>query len=211
MHTFHIPVLGLGYSIDTPLKVARYGISSVVSIVDDELTERMREYHCHQNQVTFHPIRKTDPDYRSRRITAYLDLLNTLVTGQFEALRRQEFYAGTDLDRYFELLPDESQLKQGYDLLREFDDPVQRVHFENRLRSMMKPGAIDVNIMTKVDKMNFDTDGNYTGDTHTDALAAMRGFAESKLHSSVVLSAGLNQRLFGYMETFAEQALVKTG
>ena len=31
-HTFHIPVLGLGYSVDTPLKVARYGISSVVSI-----------------------------------------------------------------------------------------------------------------------------------------------------------------------------------
>jgi hypothetical protein len=30
-HAFHIPVLGLGFSIDTPLKVARYGISSVIS------------------------------------------------------------------------------------------------------------------------------------------------------------------------------------
>ena len=48
-HKFHIPVLGLGYSIDTPLKVARYGISSVVSVVDDELTERMRELHSQKN------------------------------------------------------------------------------------------------------------------------------------------------------------------
>lgn len=39
-HTFHIPVLGLSYSIDTPLKVARFGISSVVSIIEDELVEK---------------------------------------------------------------------------------------------------------------------------------------------------------------------------
>ena len=32
LHSFHIPVLGLGYSIDTPVKVARFGISSVISI-----------------------------------------------------------------------------------------------------------------------------------------------------------------------------------
>ena len=47
-HTFHIPVLGLAYSVDTPLKVGRYGISSVASIVDDNLIERMREYHAIQ-------------------------------------------------------------------------------------------------------------------------------------------------------------------
>ena len=58
-HTFHIPVLGLGYSIDTPLKVARYGISSVVSIVDDLLIERMREFHLQQNNQPYIPIKKT--------------------------------------------------------------------------------------------------------------------------------------------------------
>ena len=26
LHSFHIPVLGLGYSIDTPVKVSRFGI-----------------------------------------------------------------------------------------------------------------------------------------------------------------------------------------
>jgi len=30
-HSFHIPVMGTGFTIDTPLKVARYGISSVIS------------------------------------------------------------------------------------------------------------------------------------------------------------------------------------
>ena len=46
LHTFHIPVLGLGYSIDTPVKVARFGISSVVSIIEDELVEKMRKNDC---------------------------------------------------------------------------------------------------------------------------------------------------------------------
>ncbi|MEO6498542.1 MAG: hypothetical protein ABIN95_05985, partial [Mucilaginibacter sp.] len=69
LHTFHIPVLGLGFSIDTPLKVARYGISSVVSIVDDELVERMREYYAEKNDEVFIPINKNEPDCRARRIT----------------------------------------------------------------------------------------------------------------------------------------------
>src|SRR5579859_4416539 len=99
-HTFHIPVLGLAYSIDTPLKVARYGISSVVSIVDDELIERMREYHCKQNDLEYTPIRKSEQDSRARRITAYLNLLNQLVNGQFSKLVAEPFEAGNDLERY---------------------------------------------------------------------------------------------------------------
>ena len=41
-HTFHIPVMGTGYTVDTPVKVAHLGISSVISIVDDILIEKMR-------------------------------------------------------------------------------------------------------------------------------------------------------------------------
>ena len=44
-HTFHIPVMGLAYTIDSPIKVAKYGISSVVSITDDELIEKMRAFY----------------------------------------------------------------------------------------------------------------------------------------------------------------------
>ena len=88
-HTFHIPVLGLGYSIDTPLKVARYGISSVVSIVDDELTERMRKYHQENTTGGYTLIEKKEEDSRARRITAYLNLLDVLVKEQFTALQTQ--------------------------------------------------------------------------------------------------------------------------
>ena len=80
-HTFHIPVLGLGYSIDTPLKVAHYGISSAISIVDDELVERMREYHAEKlKHKPYTPIPKSSPDCRAKRITAYLNLVNDSIT-----------------------------------------------------------------------------------------------------------------------------------
>lgn len=204
MHQFHIPVLGLGFSIDTPLKVARYGISSVVSIVDDELLERMREYHCHQQNIQYQPILKQDEDSRARRVTAYLNLLGQLVDQQFAALQQQGFFTGSGLDNYFELLPETSPLKQGYKLLNAHADGPLRQYSAQVFRESIKPGAIDVNIMAKIDKLNYDADGQYAGDHQTDALAALRGFANSDLQSSVVLSAGLNQRLYGYMEQFAD-------
>src|ERR1700709_657611 len=110
-HTFHIPVLGLGYSIDTPLKVARYGISSVMSIVDDDLIERMREYHSAENELPFIPIAKKAVDARARRITAYLNMVYDLVDRQFDYLCNQPFETDSDICRYFELLPEGSQLK----------------------------------------------------------------------------------------------------
>jgi len=201
-HTFHIPVLGLGYSIDTPLKVARYGITSTMSIVDDDLVERMREYHSHENGEPYAPIIKSAPDARARRIKAYLNLVNKLVDQQFNELKQQAFEPGTDLCRYFEMLPDHSQLKQGCDLMMEYPDCERKTIFQNVLRQLMTKGAIDVNIMAKVDKMNFDADGHYLGDENTDALCALRGFAESDLQSSVILSAGMNPHLYSYLETF---------
>ena len=41
IHTFNIPVMGLAYTIDSPIRVAHLGISSVISIMDDELIEKM--------------------------------------------------------------------------------------------------------------------------------------------------------------------------
>lgn len=202
-HNFHIPVLGLGFSIDTPLKVARYGISSVVSIVDDELTERMRAYHAKENNLNYHPLTKKEEDYRTRRITAYLNLLDHLVHQQFEALRKLPFEPGNDLCKYFELLPENAQLKQGYDLMMEYPESESKVIFQQILRSKMKIGSIDVNIMAKVDKMNF-KDHVFTGQENTDALAALRGFANSNLQSSLVLSAGMNPHLYGYIANFPD-------
>lgn len=203
-HTFHIPVLGLGFSIDTPLKVARYGISSVMSIVDDDLVERMREYHTKKNDETYRPITKSSGDCRQNRITAYLNMVDRMVEDQFEQLRNQQFTPGSDICRYFELLPETSRLRQGYDLMMEYPDNGRKHIFENILRQQMTKGSIDVNIMSKVDKMNFNVDGEYLGDQNTDAMTALRAFAESTLHASVVLSAGMNPRLYSYLETFKD-------
>ena len=202
VHQFHIPVLGLGFSIDTPLKVARYGISSVVSIVDDELTERMRKYHSQMNLLEYHHIDKKTEDYRTKRIAAYLNLLQDLVDTQFEDLKKQDFIAGSDICRYFELLPEGSVIKHGYELMMEYPEGARKKIFQDRLRHRIKKGNIDVNIMAKVDKLNFDKEGNYLGDENTDALSALRAFAESKLNASVVLSAGMNPRLYSYIEKF---------
>ncbi len=202
VHQFHIPVLGLGFSIDTPLKVARYGISSVVSIVDDELTERMRKYHSQLNLLAYHPIDKKEEDFRTKRIAVYLNLLHDLVDSQFEALKKQDFVAGSDICRYFELLPEGSVIKHGYELMMEYPEGTRKRIFQDRLRQRMKKGNIDVNIMAKVDKLNFAKDGEYLGDENTDALAAFRAFAQSKLNASVVLSAGMNPRLYSYIEKF---------
>lgn len=204
MHNFHIPVLGLAFSIDTPLKVARYGISSVVSIVDDELVERMREFHIHEHNDEYIPIHKNEHDYRARRIRAYLDMLNTYVTKQMLALKQQPFGQGYDIDRYFEMLPDGSPLKQKYVLMQNTGDAELKHKLEQQLRNEMQPGSIDVNIMAKVDKMNFDKDGHSTGEINTDALAALRGFAQSGLNASVILSAGMNPRLYSYLEEFSD-------
>lgn len=203
-HTFHIPVLGLGYSIDTPLKIARYGIASTMSIVDDELIERMRKFHTQLAGENYVPILKNDDDARARRITAYLNLVDQLVTRQLEALKNLPFEAGNDLCRYFELLPEYSRLRQGYDLMPELKDDRQRKHLQTLLKKEITPGAIDVNIMSKVDKMNYTANGESCGDLNTDALAALRGFALSNLQSSVIMSAGMNPRLYSYLESFAD-------
>jgi hypothetical protein len=199
-HTFHIPVLGLGYSIDTPLKVAKYGISSVLSIVDDELTERMRKFHTAENQMEYIPIRKEDQDGRARRITAYLDLMHTLVNRQFLEMKQQNFAAGDDIHTYFELLPEYSKLKMIYRHMLLLEEGQEKEILKKELRWQMMPGSIDVNIMSKVDKANYTAGGENLGNDYTDALAAMRGFANSTLHSSVIISAGLNPRLYTYME-----------
>ncbi|RDC58481.1 hypothetical protein DU508_00290 [Pedobacter chinensis] len=202
-HTFHIPVLGLGYSIDTPLKVARYGISSTLSIVDDELIERMRAYHEEQNGINHQPIPKSETDYRAKRITAYLNFLDQMIRNQFEKLKQSAFEPGSEICKYFELLPESSPLKHGYELMMDYPEGESKSIFQNVLRSAMKIGAADVNIMSKVDKMNF-INGEYTGDENTDALAAFRGFANSTLKAAVILSAGMNPRLYSYVEGFKD-------
>jgi hypothetical protein len=203
-HTFHIPVMGLGYTIDTPLRVAHLGISSVVSIIEDDLVERMREYHGKRAGESFEPIAKEAHDHRARRITAYLDLLHRLVAHNMQQVRDQPFTPQSDSTKYFELLPDDSSLKHRYHALVAMPAGVARDLAEQALRAEMHPGSIDVNIMSKIDPTNYDKEGQALPPEFCDAMAAFRGFAQSTLNGAVVLSAGYNPRLYAYIEQFPD-------
>lgn len=210
-HTFHIPVMGLGFTIDTPLKTGRFGISSVVSVMEDHLLESMRQFHSEKNGLTYTAIKSGEADYRARRITAYLDCLQDVLDKQMQVLRGQDFEHGSDLAKYFELLPDDSALKASYRALFTCGNAEDRRMAEDFLRDMLRPGDIDVNIMTKLDKQNQAPDGSELGPEYTDAVSALRGFAKSKLRSSVVFSAGMNPRLFASCEQFSDFFPDKSG
>ena len=199
-HNFHIPVMGTGFSIDTPLKVARYGISSVVSLVDDVLMEQMRKYHCGQYNRSFVEIPESDNDFRANRIKAYLELLDELIREQVKELQSSPFETDSSITRYFELLPD-SPLKDAYNTMLAATDPEEKVRLQNDLRLQAVPGTIDVNIMTKLDRDIYHNGEKLPAET-ADAMSALRGYAKSRLRSSIIFSAGFNRRLFGYMEQF---------
>ncbi|MBK8951241.1 MAG: hypothetical protein IPM85_01660 [Chitinophagaceae bacterium] len=204
LHKFHIPVMGLAYTIDSPVKVARYGISSVISIVEDRLIEMMRSYYYPTINQHYEPITTNEPDYRARRITDYLNLVNSIVHTQIEKIKKAAFEKGSEIVKYFEMLPEDSFLKQLYLKMVDTDNRTEREEMENYLRSQVKPGSIDVNIMTKVDRNNYDKNGKMIEDG-SDAVAALRGYIKSDLsNSSIVFSAGMNPRLFNYMEQCRE-------
>lgn len=201
-HTFHIPVLGLAFSADSPLKVAQYGISSVISIVDDELLERLRAFYCQAHNISYQVIDTKEDDSRARRITAYLNVVADIVQEQIQKLKTSSLEKCADLRKYFELLPDHLEAKKLFQRYNSTPDFLQRADIEQQLKSHIQAGDIDVNIMSKVDKTNTDARGNILSPLYSDASAALRGFANSKLRSSLVISAGLNSRLFSYLAEF---------
>lgn len=116
----------------------------------------------------------------------------------------EAFEPGTELTRYFQLLPEASPLYQQYQQMLATTDPKERLQLQSQLREQMVVGAIDVNIMTKVDKLNYTKTGELLPQEYSDALAALRGFARSTVSSSLIFSAGLNPRLYSYLEQFPD-------
>ncbi len=203
-HTFHIPVLGLGYTVDTPIKVAPYGISSVASIVDDIAIERIRAFYHDKMGKPYQEINKNEEDSRAKRITAYLNMMQDLIDDEFETIKHAGFAEGSKLNTYFKLLPNNSVLAQKYVQMIAETDVDKKQELQNFLQNAITKGDVDVNIMAKVDKMNVDARGEVKEEIHSDALASLRGFANSRLASSVVLSAGMNPRLYSYLYSFAD-------
>ncbi|MEO6834051.1 MAG: hypothetical protein ABI378_15260 [Chitinophagaceae bacterium] len=203
-HTFHIPVLGIGFSVDTPLKVAQFGISSVISIIEDELLEHLRAKHCQQFNVPFTSVPLKGPECRASRITAYLNQLQDLVASQLEKLKNSSFDINPNLGKYFDLLPEKSPLKSLYLMMKGTSSKAEKEKLEEDLIAAIVPGSIDINIMAKVDNARYDEQGVKLPDEYSDALSALRGFAQSKLASSIVFSAGYNPRLYNYAEQFPD-------
>lgn len=204
-HQFHIPVMGTGHSIDSPIRVAHLGINSVISVVDDLLCEKIRKHYCKEFNLPYTNIPRSAYDGRAKRITAYLDMVSEIVSDKFEDLKNLNLLEGSEKDRYFNLLPQTNPLKSAYQFIESLTDAEMRVRLTRDLTERMKPGSIDVNIMAKVDALGTDKDDQPMSSEFSDASAALRGYANSKLSSSgLVLSAGFNPRLYGYLSEFKD-------
>jgi len=202
LHTFHIPVMGLAYTIDSPIRVAQYGISSVISIADDDLIEKMRNFYSTKFNFPYEEINQKFHDYRAERITSYLNLVDKIVKQKFENFKTELAESKTALENFIATLPNTSDIKKGFQNLLE-DGILFKENIQNYIESNLFPGEIDVNIMTKLDKDNF-VKNEQLPIEFNDAHAALRGFANSNLESSVVLSAGMNPRLYSYFENFSD-------
>ncbi|NOZ80787.1 MAG: hypothetical protein GXP63_03880 [DPANN group archaeon] len=190
-HAFHIPVLGLGFSIDTPLKVSHFGFDSVMALTEDNIIEMMRRYHAEQHHNAYVPIRRNEHDARARRITAYLNLIKELADENFETLRSLSFDdPENDLNQTFQLLAPDHHIRRLYDRFCQGETGLEPL-----LRNSLRQGSLDVNIMTKLDHPHARDRTKYANE----AMAALRGFANSDLESSIVLSAGFNDQLFSYL------------
>jgi len=203
-HSFHIPVMGTGHSVDTPIRVAPLGITSVISIVDDLLLERIRKHYSEKFALPYEKIPRYAQDGRARRITAYLETVAEIVHRKMDAVKSLPFFAENDKKKYFDLLPDGSHPKEEYAKFVGMSPGPERDRLEKDLTNAMVPGSIDVNIMVKLDRINLDKHGKPLSEEFSDAKAAFRGYANSTLRSGIVLSAGINQSLFGYMTRFKD-------
>ena len=203
-HSFHIPVMGIGHSVDTPIRVAPFGISSVISLVDDLLLEIIRKYYAEKFGLAYRKIPNTETDGRAKRISAYLDTVHEIVQQKLADIKAQPFFENNNKKKYFELLPENSLLKQKYNDLLDMASGGKRKPLEKDLTNRMKPGSIDVNIMVKLDRVHYSKKGDPLGMEFTDAKAGLRGYANSCLQSSIVFSAGFNRHLYSYMARFRD-------
>lgn len=198
-HSFHIPVMGIGFTIDTPMRIAQYGIDSVIFIGDDILLEKLRAKFCSKFNISYSEINDKEEDYRAKRITSYLNLIKEQAEKKFEDLKNYSAEKSGELKKYISMLPDASTIKQ------EFKQFIENLPDASEIRDWLKTnlslGDINVNIMTKLDKTNYVKKKQLPVE-HNDAHAALRGFANSDLSSSIVFSAGMNPRLYSYIENF---------
>lgn len=178
VHKIHIPVMGICYTADTPIRVAHLGITSVISLVDDGLLEEYRMAYAERLGLDLGSPQTT----RIGRIRSYLNFVADEVERKFTRLCACRFDGGSDKDLYFLMLPLDSRLRVEYDGIFA-KTGLARIAAEAALTEKMEPGEIQANIMV--------------GLNHDEAaFDAVRGFAASKVSGALVLSAGVNLSVF---------------
>src|SRR5215471_6214675 len=108
LHTFH-----------SPIRVAQYGISSVVSIIDDELMEKLTAFYSEKFNLPYQAISQKAEDYRARRITSYLNLVDKIVKEKFENFKTELAESKSTLENFIAMLPNKSEIKKGLQTLKE--------------------------------------------------------------------------------------------
>lgn len=200
-HSFTIPVMGIGFTLESAIKVAPLGISTVMSLVDDILIEKLREFHSRQFELPFNPISIKVEDFRAKRITAYLNMVDNIVKDKFDNMIASITEKGKEFEKYMDLLPDYSTLKLEFNEMVKNNSSLN--HIKEWAQNNLPTGSIDVNIMTKLDKVNYKA-GEQMPIEYNDAFAGVRGFANSDVESAIVLSAGMSPRLYSYIEQFED-------
>src|SRR5208283_1485907 len=74
----------------------------------------MREFYSLKLKIPFQAISDKIDDFRAKRITAYLNLINYIVKTKVDELKKSVKKNDNGLDSYLELLPDTSILKQKF-------------------------------------------------------------------------------------------------
>lgn len=202
LQDFYIPVMGLAFTIDSPVRVAHLGINSVISIIDDELMEKMNSFYSKKFHLPYTEITTKIQDYRAERTKSYLNLVSKIVEQKYHNFCSEIAKNKHSLLEFLDTLPQTSSIKSSLkEIISKNADSFEMV--KNYISQYVKPGSIDVNIMTKIDKTNY-KNGQALAPIFNDAHAALRGFAESSLNSSLVLSAGMNPSLYNYISEFRD-------
>ena len=93
--------MGLGFTVDTPLKVAQYGIDSVMAIGNDSLLENMRKFYCEKYKLPYEEITNKFEDFKAKRVTSYLNLVNKLAHEKFEEFKNFNAETAEEIKKYF--------------------------------------------------------------------------------------------------------------
>ena len=158
--------MGIGFTVDSALKVARFGIDSVMSLSGQPLQEKLRKFYSDKYGIAYEAITEKADDYRAQRTKAYLNLLNDMLNITFEEFKNSPARHKDDIEKHIDMLPDSANMKKEFqDLLAGSDNADE---FKTWVEANLRLGSIDVNIMTKLDKENYVKGRSYLLNKTTD-------------------------------------------